>query len=41
MLAYASPSYEIAMTTTGLVNNCLGQFRTPIHHYSTLAMYDI
>ena len=24
MLAYASPSYEIAMTTTGLVNNCLG-----------------
>ena len=24
MLAYASPSYEIAMTTTGLVNDCLG-----------------
>ena len=41
MLAYASPSYEIAMTTTGLVNNCLGQFRTPIHHYSTLAIYNI
>ena len=24
MLAYASPSYEIAMTITGLVNDCLG-----------------
>ena len=39
MLAYASPSYEIAMTTIGLVNNYLGQFLTPIHHYSTLAIY--
>ena len=41
MLAFASPSYEIAIVTTGLVNNCLGQFRTPIHHYSTLAIYNI
>ena len=41
MLAYASPSYEIAMTTIGLVKNLLGQFRTPIHHYSTLAIYNI
>ena len=34
MLAYASPSYEVAMTTIGLVNNCLGQFRTdpPLFH---------
>ena len=30
MLAYASPSYETAIVITGLVNNCLGQFRTPI-----------
>ena len=41
MLVYASPSYEIAMTTIDLVNNCLGEFRTPIHHYSTLAIYII
>ena len=41
MLAYASPSYKIAMTTTDLVNNCLGQFRTPTHHYPTLAIYNI
>ena len=41
MLAYASPSYEIAIVITGLVNNCLGQFRTPTHHYSTLAIYII
>ena len=25
-LAYASPSYEIAIMTTDLINNCLGQF---------------
>ena len=41
MLAYASPSYEIAMTTIGLVNKYLGKFRTPTHHYSTLAIYNI
>ena len=41
MLVYASPSYEIAMTTIDLVNNYLGQFRTPTHHYSTLAIYNI
>ena len=41
MLAYDSPSYEIAMTTIGLVNNCLGQFHTPTHHYSILAIYNI
>ena len=41
MLAYASPSYEIAIVITDLVNDCLGQFRTPIHHYSTLAIYII
>ena len=41
MLAYASPSYETAIVITGLVNDCLGQFRTPIHHYSTLAIYNI
>ena len=34
MLAYASPSYEIAMTTIGPVNNCLGQFCTPIHNFT-------
>ena len=41
MLAYASPLYEITMTTIGLVNNCLGQFRTLTHHYSTLGIYNI
>ena len=30
MLAYASPSYETAIVITGLVNDCLGQFRTLI-----------
>mgnify|MGYP005829587407 CR=1 FL=1 len=35
MLAYASPSYEIAMTIVGLVNNCLGtisQLLPPLFH---------
>ena len=41
MLAYASPSYEIAIVIIGLVNNCLGQFRTPTHPYSTLAIYSV
>ena len=41
MLAYASPSYEIAMVITDLVNNRIGQFRTLTHHYSTLAIYNI
>ena len=41
MLAYASPSYQTAIVITGLVNDCLGQFRTPIHRYSTLAIYNI
>ena len=41
MLAYASASYETAIVITGLVNNCLGQFRTPTHHYSTLTVYKI
>ena len=41
MLAYASPSYEIAIMITDHVNNCLGQLRTPTHHYSTLAIYNI
>ena len=30
MLAYASPSNKIAIMITGLVIDCLGQFRTPI-----------
>ena len=41
MLAYASPSYEIAIMITDLVNNFLGQLRTLIHDYSTLAIYNI
>ena len=41
MLAYASPSYKIAIIITDPVNNCLGSFHTPIHHYYTLAIYNI